>query len=97
MNMSEYKKVDVLKYVKEGLENGTLVPRKAEKFARISARRGIEGEEVISWSVDSEGKEVKEKVATVKVDEKTGKADMVVTKLDENLDVIIDSNGHKNQ
>ena len=94
--MSEYKKVDILKYVNEGLKNGTLVPRKAEKFARISARRGIVGEEVISWSVDSEGKEVKEKVATVTKDE-NGKTGMVVTKLDENLDVVIDNNGHMNQ
>ena len=33
--MSEnYVKVDVLKYVKEGLESGILVPFEAEKFAR---------------------------------------------------------------
>ena len=95
--MSNYKKVDIVKYVEEGLKNGTLVPRKAEKFARIAARRGVEGEEVISWSVDNEGKEVKEKVDTVKKDEETGKLGMVATKLNDTLDVIVDENGHTNQ
>lgn len=33
-----YKKVEVASYVKEGLQNGTLIPRKAEKFERIIAR-----------------------------------------------------------
>lgn len=94
--MSEYKRIDVLKYVQEGLKNGTLVPRKAEKFARISARRGIEGEKVISWSVDSDGNEVKEKVATVEKDE-NGKLGMVATKLNENLEVVVDNNGHINE
>lgn len=57
--MESYTKVDVLTYVKNGLESGTLVPIEAYKFARIMARPGTVGEEVISWSVDSFGNEVK--------------------------------------
>lgn len=96
--MSEnYVKVDVLKYVKEGLESGILVPFEAVKFARILARVGNEGEEVVTMSVDNEGNPIVEKVDTVKVDEKTGKVDMVVTKADEDGNAIVDKNGNKNE
>jgi len=87
-----YKKVNVLTYVKEGIKSGRLIPRVAEKFTRIYAVRGTIGEEVISWSVDQMGKPIQEKVATVKND-----TDYVVTKLDENGNVVIDEHGHKNQ
>lgn len=69
--MENYIKVDVTNYVKNGIENGTLIPRQAEKFARIMARQGNVGEIVVSWSVDAEGKEIQEKVAQVSIDEKT--------------------------
>ena len=92
-----YKKVEVASYVKEGLENGTLIPRKAEKFARIIARQGNVGETVISYSVDKEGNEVKEKVAQVKLDEKTNQPGWIATKVDENNEVMVDNNNHKNQ
>lgn len=59
--MESFIKVDVTSYVKQGIENGTLIPRQAEKFARITARQGNAGETVISWSVDAEGKNVKKR------------------------------------
>ena len=31
INMENYKKVEVTNYVKQGIENGTMVPRQAEK------------------------------------------------------------------
>ena len=94
--MENYTKVDVLTYVKNGLESGTLVPIEAYKFARIMARPGIVGEEVISWSVDSIGNEVKEKVDTVSLDEETNNPGWVVTKTDEDGNIILDNNGHSN-
>ena len=94
--MENYTKVDVLTYVKNGLESGTLVPIEAYKFARIMARPGIVGEEVISWSVDSLGNEVKEKVDTVSLDEETNNPGWVVTKTDEDGNIILDNNGHSN-
>lgn len=95
--MENYTKVDVLTYVKNGLESGTLVPIQAEKFARIMARPGTIGEEVISWSVDSAGNEIKEKVDTVSLDEDTNNHGWIVTKTDENGNIILDSNGHSNE
>lgn len=38
--MENYTKVDVLTYVKNGLESDILMPIQAEKFARIMARPG---------------------------------------------------------
>ena len=95
--MEEYKKVEIEKYVKEGLENGSMVPRNAEKFGRIMARQGIVGETVISWSVDSFGKEVKELVDVVEVDKNTNMPSWVVTKVDENGRILIDNNNHPNE
>ncbi len=96
-NSRGYKKVNVNEYVKEGLENGTLVPRKAEKFARIIAKQGKVGEKVISWSVDDNGNEVEEKVDMVSLDEKTNEPGWIATKVDEQGNAIIDENGHLNQ
>lgn len=79
------------------IENGTLIPRQAEKFARIMARQGNVGETVISWSVDAEGKEIQEKVAQVSVDEKTNQPGWIATKVDEQGNVLMDSNGHINE
>ena len=92
-----YPKVDIQEYVKHCLEMGTLLPFTAEKFARIIARPGMIGEEVISWSEDKDGNEIKEKVATVKLDEKTNQPGWVVAKADENGVAVIDKNGHPNQ
>lgn len=95
--MSEnYKEIEVLKYVKEGIESGTMIPFGAEKFARILARRGVIGEEVVTMSVDDEGNPIVEKIDTVKKDEKTGKPGMVVTKADDYGNPIIDENGNAN-
>lgn len=91
-----YKKIEVLKYVKEGLKNGTLVPQQAEKFARIIARQGTVGEQIVTWSVDEAGKPIQEKVGTVELDEKTGKPGWIATKVDEAGKPIIDTNGHSN-
>ena len=95
--MEDFKRVDVLTYVKEGIENGTMVPKTAEKFARIAARQGTVGESVISWTVDSEGNEVEEKVDKVELDPETGEPGWIVTKVDDNGEVIIDNNNHPNQ
>lgn len=46
--MENYTKVEITKYIKEGIENGTMTPKEAEKFARIVARQGTAGQIVIS-------------------------------------------------
>lgn len=95
--MEDYTKIDVLTYVKNGLESGLLVPVEAEKYARIMARPGTVGEKVISWSADSEGNEIKEKVDTVSLDEETNNPGWIATKTDENGNIILDNNGYKNE
>lgn len=69
----------------------------AEKTARVRAYQGAIGEKVISWSVDSKGNPVLEKEAEVGIDKETGNPEWVVTKIDENGQDVIDSNGNKNQ
>ena len=95
--MENYQEVKVEKYVKDGLVSGKLTPIEAEKFARIIARQGTLGEEVISWSVDSLGNAIEEKRDTVKVDSKTNNLGWIVTKADEQGNPILDNNGHINQ
>lgn len=80
-----------------GIKNGTMIPKEAEKFARIVAKQGQVGEKVISWSVDSLGHEIQEKVASVQNDENTNKPGWIVTKVDEDGNIMLDNNNHVNQ
>ena len=92
-----YKKIDdISRYVQELSEKGESIIT-AEKQARIAARKGDPGEWVISWSVDSEGRPVLEKRAQVSCDSKTGEIDWVVVKIDDTGEVIVDTNGNKNE
>lgn len=87
----DYKKVEnIADYVKE-LTDAGVEAITAEKFARIAARQGQVGETVTSWSVDSEGKPIVEKEATV------AEGDWVATKMDEDGQPIVDPNGHTNE
>jgi len=95
--MENYQEVQVERFVKEGIENGTMKPFVAIKYARIIARKGTVGEEVISWSVDENGKELKEKVDQVSLDDTTKEPGWIVTKTSENGEVILDENGHPNE
>ena len=95
--MEEYKKVEIVNYVKQGIENGTMTPRQAKKFAKIIAKQGKIGEKVISWSVDLHGNEIQEKVAQVQEDEQTKQPGWIATKVDEAGNIIIDKNNHPNQ
>ena len=94
---NKYPQVNIQEYVKQGLEAGILEPFEAEKFARIVAKQGEVGEQVISWSEDKDGNEIQERVGNVKLDEETNEPGWIVTKVDENGEVIIDRNGHPNQ
>ena len=80
-----------------GIKNGTMIPKEAEKFARIVAKQGQVGEKVISWSVDSLGHEIQEKVASVQNDENTNQPGWIVTKVDEDGNIMLDNNNHVNQ
>ena len=89
----EFIKINVLEYVKEGLEKGTMVPKTAVKFARIIARQGQLGEEVKTFTQNG----LLEKISSVKTDEKTGMLGWIATKVDANGEIIVDEYGNKNQ
>lgn len=91
-----YKKIDNLtEYTNKMIASGAPIVL-AEKMGKIKARPGIVGERVTSWSTDSKGYEILEKEAVVKLDE-NGTPGWVVTKIDDNCEVVIDQNGHSNQ
>lgn len=91
-----YRQVDDLQgYVQGLLDRGTPV-HVAEKTARIAARQGTPGEEVISWSAAADGSEVLEKKSVVAVDEKSGESDWIATKVDGQGEPVVDANGHTN-
>ena len=89
----EFVKVNGYDYAVAGISSGELTPIKAVKFARVLARRGQIGKEVISYSQNG----LVEKVDTVGFDEATKEVDWVLTKLDENGEVVVDEFGHKNE
>ena len=95
--MEEYRKVDKIDYVKNGIKNNTMIPKEAVKFAKIVAKQGNVGDTVITWSVDANGNLIEEKVAQVKLDPQTNQPGWIVTKVDEEGNAIIDNNGMYNQ
>ena len=88
-----FTKVSGKDYAVAGIASGELKPVVAVKFARVLARRGVVGEEVISYSQNG----IVEKVATVSEDPETKQTGWVLTKLDENGEVLVDEFGHKNE
>ena len=91
--MEEFIRVDAREFAVTGMEKGDLVPVTAVKFARIVARPGTMGEEVVTYSQDG----IVEKVDTVKLDEATGKPGWIATKVDEKGGAIVDEQGNKNE
>ena len=96
MAMKKYSKVENLcEYAKKLIEEGAVIIE-AQKKSGIAARRGIPGEKVCSWSVDSDGMPVLEKEAVVTYDE-CGKISWVAFKIDENGYIITDQHGNTNK
>ncbi len=54
-------------------------------------------EKRLFWSVDSLGHEIQEKVAYVQNDENTNQPGWIVTKVDEDGNIMLDNNNHVNQ
>lgn len=92
-----YKTIENIKeYVQKMISDGEQILL-AVKSVRVFARPGNPREEqIISWSVDSDGNPLIEKVGMVSEDE-TGTPDWVVTKIDDSGNSIIDANGNMNQ
>lgn len=95
--MKQYLTVDIGAYVREGIASGRLVPVSAVKYGRVLARRGENGEKLVTLTVGADGGELIESVGTVETDPLTGECGWIVTKADENGAPVIDRHGHKNQ
>ena len=74
-NIEKVEPIDIVEYVKKGIENGTLTFEEAQKFQRITAKQGIEGQKV--QTILSDGT-VETDEREVKIDEKTGEPGWVV-------------------
>lgn len=91
MSMEElkyFKKVDnIAEYVREGIKSGRLTVDEVAKFARIHARQGTLGEEIITKMANG----LEETRNTVVADEKTGEPGWVVTNPDGEEYIVPDS------
>ena len=92
MEDNGFVRVNGIDYASAGIANGLFEPVIADKIARITARPGYVGEEVITYSQDG----IKEKHNVVKLDPKTGRPSWIVTKVDSSGNVIFDELGHDN-
>ena len=93
--MLNFTKEEMQKYVENQLSTSEII--EAKKIGNTYAVRGIEGQEVITYAVDSNGNEVIERVQSVTLDEETKEPGWILTKVDSNNQPVIDQNGHPNQ
>lgn len=91
MSMEElkyFRPVDnIAEYVSEGIKSGKLTVDEVSKFARIKARQGTVGEEIVTKMSNG----LEETRNSVKIDEKTGKPGWVVTNPDGEQYIVPDS------
>ena len=91
MSMEElkyFKKVDnIAEYVREGIKSGRLTVEEVAKFARIQARQGELGEEVVTKMANG----LEETRNAVKLDGKTGEPGWIVTNPDGEQYIVEDS------
>ena len=91
--MGTFRKVEAKHYVLSGLASGELVPFYAVKTAKVLARRGKVGEEVITYTDGG----LVEKVNTVEIDPDTGNTNWVLMKANDYGYPIVDAYGHVNE
>ncbi len=83
-----FKKIDnISEYVREGIRLGRLTVDEVAKFARIRARQGSLGEEIITKMANG----LEETRNTVTADEKTGEPGWIVTNPDGEEYIVADS------
>lgn len=92
-----YKKVNTIDYVKEGLLKGTLVPFLAKEDKKVIAFRGKKGERVVTWTTDENDNPIIEKIDKVIFDKETGKTSYILIKVNEDNVPLIDKHGNLNK
>ena len=70
-----FRPINADEYVRQGIIEGKFIPEEVRKTARIKARRGTEGEEIVTILPSG----LREIAGVVKVDPKTGRTGWVVT------------------
>lgn len=86
--IKNFKKIDnITEYVREGIKSGKLTLDEVVKSARIHARQGVLGEEIITKMANG----LEETRNTVTADEKTGEPGWVVTNPDGEEYIVADS------
>lgn len=94
---TNYKSVDVYHYVNHGILDRVLNVIEAKKNAKVFARPGVVGEMVITWSEDDYHNPIVEREDFVTLDEETNQPGWVVTKVNPQEEIVVDSHGHSNQ
>ncbi|MGM9969237.1 MAG: hypothetical protein ACI35S_02455, partial [Anaeroplasma sp.] len=88
MKEKNFRKVEnIAEYVREGIKSGKLTIEEVAKFARIHARQGELGEEIVTIMANG----LEETRNTVTLDEKTGEPGWVVTNPDGEEYIVSDS------
>lgn len=82
-----FRPINADEYVRQGIVEGKFIPIEIRKTARIKARRGSEGEEVVTTLPSG----LKEVSGVVRVDPKTGRPGWIVTNPDGEQYIIPDS------
>ena len=87
-DLKYFKKIDnISEYVREGIKSGKLTVDEVAKFARIQARQGEVGEEIVTRMANG----LEETRNSVKLDEETGEPGWVVTNPDGEQYIVGDS------
>lgn len=70
-----FRPINADEYVRQGIVEGKFIPEEVRKSARIKARRGTEGEEIVTILPSG----LRERAGVVRVDPKTGKTGWIAT------------------
>ena len=70
-----FRPINADEYVRQGIVEGRFIPEEVRKSARIKARRGTEGEEIVTILPSG----LREVAGVVRVDPKTGRTGMIAT------------------
>ena len=93
--MKTLTKEEMVQYVSQRLPFSEII--EAKKVGNTYAVQGVVGQEVITYSIDSEGNEIIERTANVQIDPETLEPGWILTKIDDNNQPVINKNGHPNQ
>ena len=93
--MLAFTKEQMKEYVQEKLKDTTII--EAKKVGNTFAVQGVVGQEVITYEIDSEGKEYVEKTGVVELDPETNEPGWILCKTGKDNKPVFNQYGHTNQ